>query len=148
MQQMLEFQQITRFPPGGDSVSRRSHLGLSPRERQIMDVLFRQGEASVAEVLDGLDDPPSYSAVRATLRVLEEKGAVTHREEGRRYQYRPAVDPERARRSALRHVVRTFFDGQAERAAVALLKMSDSGLSEEEIDRLAARIEHAREEGR
>jgi len=123
-------------------------LGLSPRERQIMDVLYREGEATVAEVMEGMPDPPSYSAVRATLRVLEEKGEVSHREDGRRYVYAPKEAREKARRKALSHIVRTFFDGEAEQAAVALLRMSEVDLSEDELVRLAERIRQAQKEGR
>lgn len=123
-------------------------LGLSPRERQIMDVLYREGEATVAEVMEGMPDPPSYSAVRATLRVLEEKGEVSHREDGRRYVYAPKEAREKARRKALSHIVRTFFDGEAEQAAVALLRMSEVDLSEDELARLAKRIRRAQKEGR
>lgn len=123
-------------------------LGLSPRERQIMDVLYQRGEATVAEVMKRMPNAPGYSAVRATLRVLEEKGQVRHRQDGRRYVYRPSVTAERARSSALKHVVRTFFDGSPEEAAVALLKMSETGLGEAEIERLQEAIERARQEGR
>src|SRR5262245_36184808 len=87
---------------------------LSRRERQIMDLLFQRGRATAAEVRAGLPDPPSYSAVRAMLRVLEEKGHVRHAQEGQRYVYLPRLARERAKRSALRHVVKTFFDGSAE----------------------------------
>ena len=113
-----------------------------------MDVLFRLGEATGAEVLEGLPDPPSYSAVRAQLRILEDKGQVTHTQDGPRYVYRPTVAPEKARRSALRHVLTTFFDGSAERAVAALLDDADTDLSDAELDRLASLIEHARQEGR
>lgn len=122
--------------------------GLSRRERQIMDVLHRRGEGAVAEVMEDLPDPPSYSAVRATLRILEEKGHVVHREEGPRYVYAPAVPREEARRAALRHVVRTFFGGSAEQAAVALLGMSEVELTDADLERLAEEIEQARKEGR
>jgi predicted transcriptional regulator len=122
--------------------------GLSRRERQIMDVLHRRGEAAVAEVMEDMPDPPSYSAVRATLRILEEKGHVVHREDGPRYVYAPAVPREEARKAALRHVVRTFFGGSAEEAAVALLGMSDVAMTDGDLDRLTAEIERAREEGR
>ncbi|MEJ2216960.1 MAG: BlaI/MecI/CopY family transcriptional regulator [Gemmatimonadota bacterium] len=122
--------------------------GLSRRERQIMDVLHRRGEAAVAEVMEDLPDPPSYSAVRATLRILEEKGHVVHREDGPRYVYAPAVAREEARQAALRHVVRTFFGGSAEQAAVALLGMSEVELTDADLERLAVEIERAREEGR
>lgn len=113
-----------------------------------MDVLHRRGEGAVAEVMEDLPDPPSYSAVRATLRILEEKGHVVHREEGPRYVYAPAVPREEARRAALRHVVRTFFGGSAEQAAVALLGMSEVELTDADLERLAEEIEQARKEGR
>ncbi len=121
---------------------------LSRRERQIMEVLFQRGEASVAEVREEIADPPSYSAVRATLRVLEEKGRLRHRESDGRYLYEPVIAPERARDAALTHVVRTFFDGSPEDAAVALLRMSDARLSQSTLDRLADAIERAETEGR
>jgi len=129
-------------------MSEKAPIGLSPRERQIMDVVYERGKATVQEVQDAMPDPPSYSAVRATMRVLEDKGRLRHKEEGRKYVYYPAVAPERARRSALQHIVKTFFGGSAEQAAVALLRMSDTGLAQPELDRLAARIEEARKEGR
>lgn len=129
-------------------MTEKAPLGLSPRERQIMDVLYREGEATVSEVIEGMTSPPSYSAVRATLRVLEEKGEVVHREEGRRYVYMPSEATEKARSRALAHVVRTFFDGEAERAAVALLRMSEVELGDDDLARLAERIERARKEGR
>ncbi len=122
--------------------------GLSRRERQIMDALFRRGEATVAEVMDEMPDPPSYSAVRATLRILEEKGHVVHRQDGPRYVYLPAVEPAEARQDALEHLVRTFFHGSAEQAAVALLRMSDAELSDADIERLARKIRDAAGEGR
>ena len=97
-------------------MSEKPPIGLSPRERQIMDVVYRRGSATVQEVLEEMPDPPSYSAVRATMRVLEEKGRLRHKEEGRKYVYHPAVAPERARRNALQHIVKTFFGGSAEQA--------------------------------
>jgi predicted transcriptional regulator len=121
---------------------------LSRREREIMDVLYRHREATVANVLDELPAPPSYSAVRATLRILEEKGHVRHRKAGLRYVYSPALSAERARNEALLHVVRTFFGGSAEATAVALMRMSDDELSEEAVGRLTDRIRRARREGR
>ncbi len=113
-----------------------------------MDVVYRHGEATAAEVLDGLADPPSYSAVRAHLRILEDKGHLAHTQDGPRYVYHPTVAPEKARRSALRHVVRTFFDGSAEQAVAALLDEGGKSLSDGELDRLASLIENARTEGR
>lgn len=119
---------------------------LSRRERQIMDFLFQRGRASAAEVQRSLPDPPSYSAVRAMLRVLEEKGHVRHDQDGPRYVYLPRLGRDRAKRSALRHVVKTFFDGSAEQAVAALLDDGSAELSEDELDRLARLIERARKE--
>lgn len=129
-------------------MSRRPGTDLSRRERQIMDVIYRMQRATAADVLEQLPDPPSYSAVRALLRVLEAKGHLRHEQEGQRYVYRPVVAPERARRSALQHLLGTFFNGSTEHAVAALLDMRDARLSPEELDRLAAMIERARKEGR
>jgi len=119
---------------------------LSRRERQILDILYAKGMATAAEVLDALPDPPSYSAVRALLRILEEKGHARHESQGTRYVYLPKVPRERARNSALSRIVQTFFDGSAAQAAAALV---DSGsLSEDELDKLSAMIDRARKEGR
>jgi predicted transcriptional regulator len=126
----------------------RAKPQLSRREREVMDVLYRRGQASVAEVLEELPDPPTYSAVRSILRVLEEKGHITHREDGPRYVYLPSVGRDRARRAALDHLVETFFDGSAEDALAALLRRSDLDLSETQVKRLAREIRMAREEGR
>jgi predicted transcriptional regulator len=119
---------------------------LSRRERQIMDALYRLGRATAVEVREGLSDAPSDSAVRTHLRILEEKGHVGHTQEGQRYVYAPTEAPEKASRSALRHLVRTFFDGSPERAVAALLDASD--LSDADLDRMAVLIEQARREGR
>jgi BlaI family transcriptional regulator, penicillinase repressor len=121
---------------------------LPRREREIMDALFARGRATVADVIATMPDPPSYSAVRATLRVLEDKGLVDHRQDGAAYVYFPKVARESASRAALRDLVRTFFNGSPEQAAVALLEMSDTQLSEAEIKRLAERITNAKSEGR
>jgi len=124
-----------------------SATGLSRPERQINGVNYRRGRATAAEVLEDIPDPPSYSAVRAMLRLLEEKGHVRHEQDGPRYVFLPIVNRDRARKSALTHVVRTFFDGSATEAVAALL--NDGGkLSDAELDRLSAMIEQAREEGR
>jgi predicted transcriptional regulator len=123
-------------------------LDLSRRERQIMDIVYRLGQATAAEVLDALPDPPSYSAVRALLRILETKGHLKHEQQGPRYVFFPTVGRDRARRSALRRLVHTFFEGSAARAAAALLDMSPSKMSRAELDKLAALIEQARQEGR
>ncbi len=127
---------------------KETHLHLSRRERQIMDVIYSSGSATVQEVGSKIPDPPSYSAVRAMLRVLEEKGHVKHREDGPRYVYLPTVPRDEARQSALRQLVRTFFDGSAEQAAAALLGMTGPELTEQELDRLSEAIEMARKEGR
>src|SRR5947199_9208614 len=111
-----------------------------------MDVLYRLGRASAAEVRAGLADPPSYSAVRGVLRSLEDKALVRHEQDGVRYLYLPTVEARKARRSALRHIVRTFFRGSAEQAAAALIE--DAKLSGAELDRLAAIVEKARREGK
>jgi predicted transcriptional regulator len=121
---------------------------LSRREREVMDILYRLGEATVAEVMEAMASPPTYSAVRSVLRILSEKGEVTHREDGPRYVYAPAVERERARRAALDHLVETFFDGSAEQALTALLRRSDLEMSRDQVNRLAEQIERARKEGR
>ncbi len=123
-------------------------VGLSRRERQIMDALYHHGQATVAEVMESIPEPPSYSAVRATLRILEEKGHVLHKQDGQRYVYLPKVSPETARESALQHLVRTFFDGSAEDAAAALLRMSDTELDQAALERLARKIAETEREGR
>jgi predicted transcriptional regulator len=121
---------------------------LGRRERQIVEVLYRLGKASVAEVLAELPDPPSYSAVRGMLTLLEDKGYVRHKRNGMRYIYTPAVAPARARQSALRQLVSTFFEGSPMAAALALLEMSGEGLSAEERNQLSALIARREEEGR
>jgi BlaI family transcriptional regulator, penicillinase repressor len=123
------------------------HVDLSRRERQIVDILYAQGRATAAEVQSALPDPPSYSAVRAMLRILEEKGHVRHEQDGPRYVYLPTVARERAKQTALRHVLQTFFDGSAEQAISALLDSSDARLSDRELDRLARLIDRARRSG-
>lgn len=121
---------------------------LSRRERQIMDALFRLGEATAAQVLQSLPDPPSYSAIRAHLRTLEEKGHVQHRASALRYVYFPTMRPDHARRSALAHMVETFFGGSAAQAAAALLDQKSSQLTPSEWENLARLIEQARKDGR
>jgi predicted transcriptional regulator len=121
---------------------------LTRREREIMDILYRRGRATAHEVLDDLPDPPSYSAVRALLRLLEERGHVRHTQEEQRYVYRPAVARGDARRSALAHVVQTFFAGSVEQAVAALVESSRTKLSREELDRLSDLIDRAKKEGR
>ena len=121
---------------------------LSRRERQIMDVVYRLGKAAVSDVLERLPDPPSYSAVRALMRILEEKGHLTHEQDGPRYVYLPTVPRDAAQASALSHLVRTFFGGSAEAAVAALLDLPEHGMSEGELDRLSRLIEEARGQGR
>ena len=125
-----------------------SHLHLSRRERQIMDVLYQKGSATAAEVLESVPNPPSYSAVRALLRILEQKGHVRHEESEGRYVFMPTVHREKAQRSAIRHLVQTFFDGSPEEAVAALLDASSSKLSDEELDRLQGLIDKARRGGK
>ncbi|MGH7572725.1 MAG: BlaI/MecI/CopY family transcriptional regulator [Gemmatimonadota bacterium] len=127
---------------------RPGHVDLSRRERQIMDIAYQLGQVTAAEVQKRLPDPPSYSAVRAMLRVLEEKGHLEHRQDGPRYVYRATVPVEAARRSAVKRVLKTFFDNSLEEAVATLLDVSASNLSKQELDRLAHMIEEARREGR
>ena len=125
-----------------------SLAGLSRRERQIMDILYQNGKASAQEVRDAMPDAPSYSAVRAMLRVLEEKGHVKHQEEGMKYVFTPVVTAGKAKRSAVKHVLDTFFQGSTEQIVAALLDVSSSRLTREELDRMAQMIERAKQEGK
>jgi BlaI family transcriptional regulator, penicillinase repressor len=124
------------------------HVNLSRRERQIMDVVYRLGQATAAEVLENMPEPPGYSAVRTMLRLLEEKGYLKHDQDGPRYVYLPTLSRDKARQSALKQVVQTFFDNSTEQTVAALLDMSKSKLSPEELERLSQLIEKARKEGR
>jgi BlaI family transcriptional regulator, penicillinase repressor len=117
---------------------------LSKRERQILDILYRSSRATALEVQEQLADSPSYSAVRALLRILEDKGHVRHEADGAKYVYFPAVSAERARRSALTHVMHTFFEGSASKAMLALLDSARGELTEDDLDRLQKRIDNAR----
>ena len=126
----------------------KSHPQLSRRERQIMEVLYRLGQATAGTVMSNLADPPSYSAVRALLRVLEEKGHIRHVQDGPRYMYLPTVPREKARQSAMQQLVRTFFGGSTEQAMAAFLDSSASKLSDDELERLSRLIDQARKEGR
>jgi predicted transcriptional regulator len=128
---------------------RRSSLTqLSRRERQIMDIVYRLGRATANEVLEQLPNPPSYSAVRALLRILENKGHLRHELSGTRYVYLATVEKQRACRSALRSMIDTFFEGSAAKVVAALLDLSRKDLSEQELARLSRLIEQARKEGR
>ncbi len=121
-----------------------AYAGLSRRERQVMDILHRRGESTVAEIMGDLPDPPTYSAVRSILRILGEKRLIEFREDGPRYVYSPAKPTDRARDDMLAHVVRTYFAGSAEQAVTALLRLSDADVSEAEISRLRDKIRRAR----
>jgi len=129
-------------------VAKKSLLHLSRRERQIMDVVYLLRRVTVAEVLERLPDPPSYSAVRAMLRVLENKGHLRHALEGKSYVYVPIVPRIRASRSALQNMLKTFFDGSPEKAVAALLDISRTEITDAELDRLSRLIDQARQEGR
>ena len=125
-----------------------SQKNLSRRERQIMDIIYQLGQATAAEVLDNLPDPPSYSAVRAMLKILEDKGHVRHKQQGPRYVFLPKVSREKAKRSAVKHLLQTFFDGSAASAVATLLDVSRSDLSNADLDRLNSLISQAKKEGR
>ena len=129
-------------------MTKRPHLDLSRRERQIMEVLFRRGSATVAEVRDDLPDAPSYSAVRTMLGLLEAKKQARHAKDGRRFVYAPVVAREKARGSAVRHLLRTFFDDSVELAVASLLDSEEKKLTDEELDRIEKLVTRARKEGR
>jgi predicted transcriptional regulator len=122
--------------------------GLSRRERQIMEILYRRGKASVSEVKDGMEDAPGYSAVRAMMRVLEDKGHVRHQAEGLKYVYVPVVTREKAKRSAMKQLLDTFFSDAPEQVVAAFLDVSSNRLTKDELDRMLAMIEKARKEGK
>jgi BlaI family penicillinase repressor len=122
------------------------HRNLSRRERQIMDILYQRGRASATQIHEALPDAPTYSAVRAKLRVLEEKGHVRHEEESLHYVYMPTVARDTARRSALRHMLSTFFDGSVEQAVAAMLDLSAANLSAKDLDRISDLIHDAKQE--
>ena len=124
------------------------HRNLSRRERQMMDILYARGRATAAEIHEALPDAPTYSAVRAKLRVLEEKGHIRHEEESLRDVYLPTLPRDTARRSALRHVVSTFFEGSVEQAVAALLDLSAAKLDDRELNRIADLIEEAKKESK
>ncbi len=121
---------------------------LSRREREMMNIIFRNGKATATEVMEAMADPPSYSAVRATLRVLEQKGHLKHQHDGARYVYTPTVNREKARISALDQLLTTFFEGSAANVVATLLESSKDKMTPEELDRLSAMITNARKEGR
>jgi BlaI family penicillinase repressor len=139
----MKFQQES-----GGRMGDRSSQYLSSRERQVMDALYRLRKATVAELMEQIPGRPSYAAVRAALRTLKKKGQVASREQGPRYLYFPSVSPEKARSRAIDHLVRTFFDGSPEAAAVALLEMTDLELDQTQLKALEQRVQRANEEGR
>lgn len=122
--------------------------GLSRRERQIMDILYARGKASASDVREAMEDAPSYSAVRTLLRVLEDKGHVKHRAEGLRYVYTPTAAREKVKRSAMKHLLDTYFNGSPEQIVAALLDVSSTELTREELDRMAEMIDKAKREGK
>lgn len=126
----------------------KNDRSLSRRERQIMDIVYELKEVSAVQVLERLPSPPSYSAVRALLRVLEQKGHLVHRQDGPRYLYTARLHKDKARKSALSHLMTTFFDGSTESVVAALLDLSEDNLSEDDYRRLTELIEKARQEGR
>jgi BlaI family penicillinase repressor len=134
--------------PNPSAPRKPASTALSRRERQVMDILHRRGEATVTEIMGDLPDPPTYSAVRSVLRILDERGFVRYKEDGPRYVYFPAVAAEAARDDALAHVVRTYFAGSPEQAVTALLRMSDVEMKDEDVDRLRKTINRARQRGR
>lgn len=126
---------------------KKDHLNFSRRERQIMDVIYKLGQATAAEVLDNLPDPPGYSTVRTLLGVLERKGHLRHERQGYHYVYFPTAPVEKVSASMLQHVMNTFYDGSATRVVSALLDISDSDLSQQEYDEILNLVEKARQEG-
>ncbi len=123
-------------------------VGLSRRERQIMEILYQRGKASASDVREAMADAPSYSGVRAMLRVLEEKGHVKHENEGLKYVFVPVVNRDKAKRSAVKHLVDTFFRDSPEQVVAALLDVSSKRLTHEELDRMAEMIDKAKKEGK
>src|SRR5437764_1361181 len=143
---MLIFQHGAKKSAEAEPVSALG--GLSRRERQIMEILYQRGKASASDVREAMEDAPGYSAVRAMLRVLEEKGHVKHQAEGLKYVYVPVVARDKAKRSAVKHVLDTFFGGSPEQIVAALLDVSAARLTPEELDRMSELIEKAKREGK
>ena len=128
-------------------MARDSHKHLSRREREIMDIIYERGRATVTDVMEKLDNAPSYSAVRALMRILEEKGALRHEQEGAKYVFFPTVTRENAKRSAMKRMLQVFFNDSTEAAVAALLDISHTRLTDEEWDRLTALVEEAKRRG-
>lgn len=132
---------IAVFPAPPNFIPMSNAETLARRERQVMEILYRRGEATAQEVLDDLADPPSYSAVRALLATMMEKGLISHRKDSRRYVYRPEVPEKKAKRSALKQLLSTFFEGKPENLVAALLDPKDQQLSKDEIEKIRSLIE-------
>ncbi|HKR62724.1 MAG TPA: BlaI/MecI/CopY family transcriptional regulator [Thermoanaerobaculia bacterium] len=128
--------------------NQQKHDTLSRREREMMNIIFSRGRATATEVLEGMAEPPSYSAVRATLRVLEQKGHLKHQHDGARYVYIPTLNRERVRLSALDQLLTTFFDGSAANVVATLIERQKGKMSDDELEHLSQLIEEARKEGR
>jgi len=122
--------------------------GFSRREREIMDALYKLGKASAAQILDEIPDPPTYTAIRSLLTILEKKGHVRHASDGTRYIYEPAVGREQMGRRAIDQLLKTFFDNSVEQAVAALLNRKDADISRDDLDRLSRLIDKAKKEGR
>ena len=124
----------------------QSPMELGARERQIMAFIYRRGQATAAEVMEGISNPPGYSGVRAMLRILEEKGHLKHRKEGAKYVYEPTITPDEAGKSAIDYTVQAFFNGSAERVVAALLDVKSGELTDQDLERLSSLIEQARQQ--
>ena len=129
-------------------MKKNSFSGLSRRERQIMDIIYKNGKATASEIRKSIVDPPSYSAVRALLKILEKKGHLKHREKGPRYIYYPTLPPDKAKSSALKHLMKTFFDDSMENVVAALLDISSSEMTDKDYERISRLIEKAKKEGK
>ncbi len=132
----------------GQEMKDKDLSSLSRRERQIMDIIYQNGEATASEVQKLLQDPPSYSSVRALLAVLEKKGHISHKEQGPRYVYYPLIEPDKVKKSALKHLMKTFFDNSTENVIAALMDISSQEMTEEELNKLTGLIENAKKEGK
>ncbi len=126
---------------------KNSHKHLSRREREIMDIIYKRGQATATEVMEAMDKPPSYSAVRALLRILEEKGSLRHQQEGQKYIFLPTVTREKAKQSAMKRMLHVFFNDSTEAAVAALLDISQTKMTDEEWDRLTSLIDQAKKRG-
>jgi predicted transcriptional regulator len=145
---LLDFQHLLEIQHHGTEGFVQKQDTLSRREREMMNIIFARGKATASEVMEGMAEPPSYSAVRATLRVLEQKGHLKHQHDGTRYVYLPTVNRERVRLSALDNLLATFFDGSAANVVATLIERQKGKMTDDELDRLSTLIEHARKEGR